>query len=171
MNDLAFGLEVLTVGFSVVIVTLILLALILVCFSKFFAPREKKELTKSNHVQGEIAEDDQNYSDGESEQPAVLANNHEDQLETIAVATESSVRPEQVAAIAGAMYAEQTKQARPEVIAAITGAFNYLFEVPGSPGDYKPEKVSEENLWAQTGRTRLLQLRQEFVLLRRGMLR
>ena len=175
MNDLRFGLEVLTVGFGVVLVTLLLLALILVCFSKFLAPR-KKDLVESPSQQVHKDGDEQEMNNGVSEQTAALSNNHEEEhqeeeLETIAVEAEPSIRPELVAAIAGIMYAEESKQARPEVIAAISGTLSYLFEAPDSPGELKAQTTSVDNLWAQIARTRLVQLRQEFVLLRRGMLK
>ncbi len=175
MNELRFGLEVLVVGFSVVIVALVLLSVILMGFNRFLAPKEKKDMTGSLQQQTKSEGDGQGQESGEQTEPsAALAKNegqNEGQMETISVATDSSAPPEQVAAIAAAMYVEQEKQAGPEVIAAITGALSYLFEAPGSFAVDVPERGPEGNLWVEMGRTRLLQLRQDFVLLRRGILR
>ncbi len=174
MNELRFGLEVLTIGFSVVIVTLFLLALILVCFSKFLTPRQKN-IIETDLQQRQTAADEKQGSAGVGNTTVALAKDQEEQEEEqeedTAVEGETLVQPELVAAIAGAMYLEETKQARPEVIAAIAGAVHYVLDVPGSLEDDRAGLQPADNLWAQYGRTRLMQLRQEFVLLRRGMLR
>ncbi|GEM_PF-1578246 len=176
MNELRFGLEVLTVGFGVVIVTLFLLALILVCFSKFLAPRKKEIIEPDRQPQQTTADGKQN-SVGAGDTTVALAKGQEEQQEQeeqeedTALEGETLVQPELVAAIAGAIYVEETKQARPEVIAAIAGAVHHVLDVPGSPEDDRAGLQPADNLWAQYGRTRLMQLRQEFVLLRRGILR
>ncbi len=179
MNELRFGLEVLAVGFGVVVATLFLLALILVGFSKFLAPR-KKDIIEADRPQLKTAADEKQTGAGAGDTTVALAKDQEEQQEQedqeaqeedTAVEEATQVQPELVAAIAGAMYVEETKQARPEVIAAIAGAVHYVLDVPGSPGDDRAGLQPVDNLWAQYGRTRLMQLRQEFVLLRRGILR
>ncbi len=170
MNELRFGLEVLTVGFGVVVVTLFLLALILVCFSKFLAPR-KQEILGTTHQPPENARKETAKDDRAAGPPAALADEAQEPAGESLPEAETDVQPELVAAIAGAVYAEETSTSRPEVVAAIAGAMHYLFDLTTSPGEVQPTVPGEVNLWAETGRTRLMQIRQEFVLLRRGIIR
>ncbi len=179
MNELRFGLEVFAVGFGVVMVTLILLAFILVCFSKFLAPRKKEiiepdrqpQQTAADGKQSSIGADDTTVASAKDQEEQQEQDDQEEQEKDTALEGETMVQPELVAAIAGAIYVEETKQARPEVIAAIAGAVHYVLDVPGSPEDDRVKLQPADDLWAQYGRTRLMQLRQEFVLLRRGILR
>ena len=61
---------------------------------------------------------------------------------------------------------------RPEVIAASMGALLFSLETQKKPLVTKSDgSSSAANIWLQTGRARVLNLRQDFVLLKRGKYR
>lgn len=128
MENLLYGFEMLVIGLIVVMVTLFLLALLLICFSKIFTPQEKanKEVRKA-----------------------------EDRV-AAAISTP-----------------ESANDVKPEVIAATMGALLFAFDTGKQAFKnpvIRPINAIEQqsNMWAQVGRTRLLHLRQDFALLRRG---
>lgn len=131
MENLLYGLEMLVIGFVVVMVTLLLLALILICFNKIFTTRKK----------------------------ANKANNEVRKAEDRVAATIST--------------SENANDVKPEVIAATMGALLFAFDTGAqafkNPVITKINAIEQQgNMWAQVGRTRLLHLRQDFALLRRG---
>jgi len=128
MEKLVFGIEMLVIGLIVVMVTLFLLALILICFSKIFSPREKAK-KEVNNAENRVA------------------------------ATIST--------------SENVNDVKPEVIAATMWALLFALDtgthVYNNPIISRINAVEQQsNMWAQSGRTRLLHLRQDFALLRRG---
>ncbi len=128
MEKLVFGIEMLVIGLIVVMVTLFLLALILICFSKIFSPREKAK-KEVNNAENRVA------------------------------ATIST--------------SENANDVKPEIIAATMGALLFAFDTGAqafkNPVITKIDAIEQQgNMWAQVGRTRLLHLRQDFALLRRG---
>jgi Na+-transporting methylmalonyl-CoA/oxaloacetate decarboxylase gamma subunit len=130
MNNIAYGFEILVIGFTIVVLTLLLLAIVLTFLGNLNAPREKKERKEIVDNQIEAA------ADGHGKEIPL------------------TVRPEIIAASMGAiLFAMDTKGAGYSKINAI--------------------KLSDpqSGMWSQAGRTRLLNLRQDFVLLRRGKFR
>lgn len=131
MSNIAYGFEILVIGFTIVVLTLLLLAFILILFGKINVPRGKKEKQeKSDSNKIEAAAD----SDGKG----------------------------------------ITHNVRPEIIAASMGALLFALDTKGAGySKMKAIKLSEQQNdgWSQAGRTRLLNLRQDFVLLRRGKFR
>ena len=128
MENLVFGFEILVIGLIVVMVTLFILALLLICFSKIFTPQEKanKEVRKA--------------------------------ADRVAAAISTP---------------ESANDVKPEVIAATMGALLFALDtgthVYNNPIISRINAVEQQsNMWAQSGRTRLLHLRQDFALLRRG---
>ena len=136
MDNLILGLEISVIGFTVTIVTLLVLAGILVIFTNIF--REKKEDQGGGTALQEIEP---------QKKPAA-----ETRLE---------ISP------AG-------KTLRPEIVAAAIGAINYSLEKRASSHTViaKIQSIDEpKNFWAQAGRTRVVNLRQDFVSHKRGKLR
>ncbi|NMB36325.1 MAG: hypothetical protein GX989_08600 [Firmicutes bacterium] len=67
-----------------------------------------------------------------------------------------------------------SKALRPEIVAAAIGAINYTLEKQASSYSViaKIQSMDEpNNFWAQAGRTRVVNLRQDFVSHKRGKLR
>ncbi|MDO9535141.1 MAG: OadG family transporter subunit [Bacillota bacterium] len=130
MNNIAYGFEILVIGFTIVVLTLLLLAFVLEFLGKINAPREKKERKEISDNKIEAAAD----GDGK----------------------------------------EITHTVRPEIIAASMGAILFALDTKGAGySKINAIKLSEpqNDMWSQAGRTRLLNLRQDFVLLRRGKFR
>lgn len=141
MSDLAFGIEIVIVGFLVVLITLLLLAFILMGFNKVLAPRTKK--TKDSSLPGQEA-------------------------------APARDKPEKETATLVSTAEEKEGAIRPEVAAAAMGALMYALGT-GSHSGFRIKQVRPlepaRNLWAQSGRTRAVQTRQDFVLFRKGKFR
>lgn len=129
MEKLVFGIEMLVIGLVVTMVALFVLALILVCFSKIFTPKEKAKKEVKKKADDRIA-------------AAISASE-----------TANNIKPEVIAATMGAL-----------LFALDTGTHVYNNPI------IRPINAVEQqsNIWAQSGRTRQLHLRQDFALLRRG---
>lgn len=139
MHNLIFGFEMMVMGLIVVFTSLLLLALILIGFSKLFykpesAQRRKDIDDKTKQTSGSAVE---------TRSPATL-----ETFTATGESTQLTVRPEIIAAAMGALlFARDTKQ-------------NPLLtrNIPGP----------STNIWAQTGRSRALSIRQDFALIRKG---
>jgi Na+-transporting methylmalonyl-CoA/oxaloacetate decarboxylase gamma subunit len=130
MNSIAYGFEILVVGFTIVVITLLLLALVFTFIGNLNTPRGKKEIKEISVNKIETA--------------------------------------------AGSDGKEITHTVRPEIIAASMGALLFALDTKGRGySKINAIKLSEPqaDMWSQAGRTRLLNLRQDFVLLRRGKFR
>lgn len=138
MNDLILGLEISVIGFTVTIITLLLLAGILLVFTKAFAEGKKRK---------------------DKGEKTVL----------------QKVEPQKKPAVKTRMETSSTGKAlRPEIVAAAIGALNYTLEkqAPRFPVITKIQsKGAPKDFWAQAGRTRLINLRQDFLLYKRGKFR
>lgn len=67
---------------------------------------------------------------------------------------------------------DSTSSVKPEVIAATMGALLFAFDTRQAFKNPVISRINaiegQNNMWAQVGRTRLLHLRQDFALMRRG---
>lgn len=138
MHNLIFGFEMMAIGLIVVFISLLLLALILVGFSKvFYKPKSEQK--------GKDTDNKTKHTGGPG-----IETKSQTTLETATTGDTKkvSVKPEIIAASMGALlYALDRKQN-----ALLTG------NMPGPA----------TNIWAQTGRSRALSIRQDFALLRKG---
>ena len=138
MHNLIFGFEMMVMGLIVVFTSLLLLALILVGFSKvFYKPKSEQK--------GKDTDNKTKHTGGPG-----IETKSQTTLETATTGDTKkvSVKPEIIAASMGALlYALDRKQN-----ALLTG------NMPGPA----------TNIWAQTGRSRALSIRQDFALLRKG---
>jgi len=138
MHNLIFGFEMMAIGLIVVFISLLLLALILVGFSKvFYKPKSEQK--------GKDTDNKTKHTGGPG-----IETKSQTTLETATTGDTKkvSVKPEIIAASMGALlYALDRKQN-----ALLTG------NMPGPA----------TNIWVQTGRARALSIRQDFALLRKG---
>jgi Na+-transporting methylmalonyl-CoA/oxaloacetate decarboxylase gamma subunit len=126
-------------GLIVVFTSLLLLALILIGFSKVFYKPESEQKGKDTDNKTKQT----SGSAVETRSPATL-----ETFTATGESTQLTVRPEIIAAAMGALlYALDRKQN-----ALLTG------NMPGPA----------TNIWVQTGRARALSIRQDFALLRKG---
>lgn len=138
MNDIIFGLEVSVIGFTVTMVTLLILAGILLVFTKVFSGEKKRKDQGGKTVLQKVEP---------QKKPAAKT-----RMETSFVG----------------------KVLRPEIVAAAIGALNYTLEkqTPRFPVIAKIQsKDAQGDIWGQAGRTRLINLRQDFVSYKRGKFR
>lgn len=138
MNLFVAGLEMSAIGFTVTMVTLLMLATILVAFTKVFQGEQKGRGKGGTAAPQKISQ---------QAKPAVQA-----RVET----------------------GSAEKMLRPEIVAAAFGALRYAFEKrpQGFPAVAKIQgENSQRDTWAQAGRTRLINLRQDFVSYKRGKFR
>jgi len=142
LSDLAFGIEVVVVGFIVVMVTLTLLAFILAGFNKLLAPRKKKPAVSTVSEQGTAAVQD--------------------------------TKPTET--VSKYVTAEDEEGATKQEVAAALGALMYVLDTGSSSSSglrikhVRPLEPAK-NMWAQSGRTRAVQARQDFILFRKGKYR
>lgn len=136
MHNLIFGFELMVIGMFVVYISLWLLALILVGFSKlFYRPKGEQK--------GKDTDNKTKQTGGSGVETRSRAT-----LETTGESKQLTVRSEIIAASMGALlFALDKKQ-------------NMLLTA-NMPGP-------ATNIWAQSGRARALNIRQDFVLLRKG---
>jgi hypothetical protein len=138
MNNIVAGLEVSAIGFTITMITLFMLALILIVFTKVFSEEQK----------------------GQGKGGTAVARKTE-QLIQPAVKTEVE-------------SSSTEKTLRPEIVAAAIGALRYSLEkqAPWFPSITNiRSEGTHRDVWAQAGRTRLINLRQDFVSYKRGKFR
>lgn len=138
MQNLIFGFEMMAIGLIVVFISLLLLALILLGFSKlFYKPKSEQR--------GKDTDDKTKHAGG----PGIETQSRT----TLETATTGGTKKVFV---------------KPEIIAASIGALLFALDrkqntllVGNMPGP-------ATNIWVQTGRARALSIRQDFALLRKG---
>lgn len=141
LNDLAFGIEVVVVGFLVVMVTLTLLAFVLGGFNKVLAPRKEKPAASTVAEQSNAAVQD-------------------------TTVTETATKH---------VPAEEEEDVTKQEVAAALGALMYVLDTGSSSSGLRIKHIRPlepaRNMWAQSGRTRAVQARQDFMLFRKGKFR
>jgi len=162
MENISFALEVLIIGFVVVMVALFLMAFVLQVFTKVATAGEgKKNLTAT--APSQIAAQAPVQDEEEVDEEEYLETEEQEMQQEVAFEP-GPVQPEIAAAIAGVFQCMN----RPEIVAAAMGALLYVTEPPGisNPGVSQPHK----GLWEDAARTRTVDSRQDHALLRKGKL-
>lgn len=177
MDDLIFGLEILFVGFSVVVATLFLLAYILKVFSKLLSYERKSEEELKTKKFRETAKGATHTKRAESGllQRVIVAKDTEER-EPVSLEPESGIALETVAAAVGALicFSEQPEiyeHKTAGVISEIPREIQIALGIPQNDQDYYLARATagKSSKWAEAGKNRLLQLRQDFLLIRRRM--
>lgn len=162
MNTLTYGFELAFIGFSMVLITLFILAMILKLFNRFLSPPVKREKAAPFHAEKAMDE--------------VLPEEKETEGATTLLDASGTVRPEVAAAISGAImsYLAESAEEQYPVTAAIA-AVRYAMPAGAvsfhEAGMIDLRKIGAYSKWAQVGRKRLLHRRQDTALLRRRKLR
>lgn len=139
-DNLVFGFEMLFVGLAIVMTTLLVLAFILFLFNKIF------------------------YKEGGGSGPNVT----ETFNKVASGKNMNNIKLSPAAEIASANSASQQATVRPEIVAASLGALLFAMEAEKKSFKKDNSPAPSISMWAQTGRAKALNLRQDFVLLRRG---
>ncbi|RJX24666.1 MAG: hypothetical protein C4554_08600 [Dethiobacter sp.] len=143
MHNLSYGLEMMAIGLLIVMTSLLLLALVLLAFNKIFYYKSNNKIQAKSTANNTVQTGRSGVQARPQAAPEIVC--------TTSDTAQTAVRAEIIAASMGALLFALDKQ--------------NSFAI----GNNTPEPAT--NMWAQAGRTRVLNLRQDFVLLRRGKFR